>query len=148
MVVSRLPRKRPAPTESQRVTCPRSCRCLFLWSSLLQPGSCRFSLPVAPTTLASPATSPVAVSLCPSHAVCSWWPELWSSSHRMFSWHLFLQCFAKTVTGDSVRPVLGCRRYRGVGRQPRSWGIGTSFMLLGAHSSSNSSFPLLWRHSS
>lgn len=36
------------PTGSQRVTCPHSCKCLFLKSSLLQPGSWPFLLPSSP----------------------------------------------------------------------------------------------------
>lgn len=110
----------PAHTASEACFYKAACSSLVLG---------HFYFLAAPTTETSPTTSPAAASLCPSHAVCSWWPELWSSSHRMLSWHLFLQCFAKTVTGVSVRAIPSCRRCRGVGRQPRCWGAGRSFML-------------------
>lgn len=61
----------------------------------------------------------------------------------MFSSHLFLQCFAKTVNGDSVRVLLvvGGTEVEGDSRGPGEQGGHLCF--LGVHSSSNSSFPLL-----
>lgn len=106
MAVARLSRKRPAPMGRHGVTALTAAAACKKQPALAWVLVCL--VPQQP----QPHWALHSHHLCPppccclphslAEVICSRWPGLWSTSHTMLFWHLFLQCFAKIAVGCSV----------------------------------------------
>lgn len=129
-------------------------------SSLLQPKSWPFLFLSSPshTGLCSHVVSVPSCRCLPSslthlaHIFCSWWPELWNVSHKMFSGIYFHSALQRQHLGSQVvlLPLLQeaeiwrCGEVANALRNGGTQEQRDHSCLLGAHLPLDGKFPLLW----